>query len=209
MIRRHPDNMQQYQQQYPPQNQPYFQQNYPQNPSFGARGIQQPGEPSGPPTWWPQQGGFSRQPDSNNAAILDLVSKLRETQESMRKELEDRVQKEVALRQTTLNSSYEQERLKHDEEIQGLKTAIFKQLSEERAQFEEEKAALKDVLKKADKRSRFGSLEDDDLCPNPLSEAAKSKDIAATPEAPLKVEDQINKMKETMTADHVSCSLTS
>ncbi|KAJ3246644.1 Zinc finger protein dzip1 [Chytriomyces hyalinus] len=202
MILRHPDNMHQYQQQCPPQNQPYFQQNYPQNPSFGARGMQQPGEPSGPPPWWPQQGGFSRQTDSNNAEILDMVSKVRETQEIMRKELEDRVQKEVSLRQATLNSSYEQERLKHDEEIQGLKTAIFKQLSEERAQFEEEKAALTDVLKKADKRSRFGSLEDDDLCPNPLSEAAKSKDIAATPEAPLKVEEQINKMKETMTADH-------
>ncbi|KAI8829295.1 Iguana/Dzip1-like DAZ-interacting protein N-terminal-domain-containing protein [Chytriomyces cf. hyalinus JEL632] len=179
MIRRHPDNMHQYQQQYPPQNQPYIQQNYPQNPSFGAGGMQQPGEPSGPPPWWPQQGGFSRQPDSNNAAILDLVSK------------------------ATLNSSYEQERLKHDEEIQGLKTAILKQLSEEHAQFEEEKAALKEVLKKADERSRFGSLEDDDLCPNPLSEAAKSKDIAATPEAALKVEDQINKMKKTMTADHI------
>ncbi|KAJ3235897.1 Zinc finger protein dzip1 [Chytriomyces hyalinus] len=205
MIRRHPDNMHQYQQRYPPQNQPYFQQNYPQNSSYGARGMQQPGEPAGPPPWWPQQqGGFSKQPDSNNAVILDLVSRVRETQESMRKELEERVAKEVALKQATLNSSYEQERLKHDEEIQGLKTAIFKQLSEERAQFEEEKAALKDVLKKADKRSRFGSLEDDDLCPNPLSQAPKSKDIAvtATPEAPLKVEDQINKMKETMTADH-------
>ncbi|KAI8609602.1 hypothetical protein BC830DRAFT_824098 [Chytriomyces sp. MP71] len=168
-------------------------------------------EPPTPPPWWPAgvpplQSNQPQTTETFNATVRGLVTKMKETEESLRRDMEDRLERELSHRQKALGRDYEQERLKHEQEIQELKATIHQQLGDERAAFEEEKANLKELIRKAEDsktRSRLGALEDDDESPAKID----SKELDAKKEASImasisaKFEEQALKIKETMFAD--------
>ncbi|KAI9351379.1 Iguana/Dzip1-like DAZ-interacting protein N-terminal-domain-containing protein [Obelidium mucronatum] len=167
------------------------------------------------PTMFP--GGFysmmgpgSNQPttlESLNQTVASLSTKMKETEQKLREEMEERLSKELKEKQKSLQEKYEQERLKNEKDIQSLKAEIHQQLSDERATFEEEKIALETIVKQVqarNKKSRFGVLEDDEdgrlLGPTQAADLEK-KHAAAISEITTKFEEQMNNMKKSLAFD--------
>ncbi|KAJ3008307.1 UNVERIFIED_CONTAM: Zinc finger protein dzip1l, partial [Siphonaria sp. JEL0065] len=162
------------------------------------------------PQFYPMMMGGGGPPttlESLNQTVSNLSAKMKETEDKLRGEMEERLAKELQVKQKSLQQNYDQERLKNEKDIQILKAEIHQQLSDERAAFEEEKIALETIVKQAqarNKKSRFGVLEDDEegrlLGPTQAAELER-KHNAALAEMNAKFEEQMNNMKKALAYD--------
>ncbi|KAJ3073179.1 hypothetical protein HDU98_002055 [Podochytrium sp. JEL0797] len=160
-----------------------------------------------------------------NETVKQLGSKMKESEASIRAEMEERMGKEMEAKQVgefspfvnlqtqsgfqkQLQEHHEQERLKNEKELHALKSSIHQQLSDERAEFEEEKVALETIIKQLkDKntRTRFGKLEDDDdgrglMGPVQAADVEK-RNAEAIAAITAKFEQQVEAMKKSLTQD--------
>ncbi|KAJ3060290.1 Zinc finger protein dzip1l, partial [Rhizoclosmatium hyalinum] len=147
MLRRHPEvaprpaSPTSQNQNYHQQQQAYYQQQ--QQPHM----MNQPTSPGQPGMFGGMfPGAFNPMMFGTNDFSQVVAAKIKESEASLRAEMEERMAKEIEAKQKAIQQKYEQERLKNESEIQHLKAEIHQQLSDERAQFEDEKIQLETII---------------------------------------------------------------
>ncbi|KAJ3042453.1 Zinc finger protein dzip1 [Rhizophlyctis rosea] len=95
-------------------------------------------------------------------ALDRFTQRLMESEKQMRADMEEKLRKEVEGKQKALDEAYRQEKLRYEKEIMDLKSALHRELDEERKVLEEERKNITALLEQARKtKDRFGNLEDE------------------------------------------------
>ncbi|KAJ3088159.1 hypothetical protein HK102_009421 [Quaeritorhiza haematococci] len=134
-----------------------------------------------------------------------------DAEKEFRSDLDKRLEKEIEGKQHFLERICQQERLRYEQELQALKTAMHQELGEEKASIMEKKQEIEDILKQAQQQtskiSHIGGLEDDisSTTPTPkrlsassLEAAARAAADAATNQRALELERKQAEMLESM-----------
>ncbi|KAJ3292397.1 hypothetical protein HK104_005314 [Borealophlyctis nickersoniae] len=114
-------------------------------------------------------------------AMDRFSERLAETEKQLRAELNAKMETEVAGKKTELSEAYQQERLRYEREIQELKTALHRELEEEREALQEERKALEALIAQARSiQPKFGPMEDDTSPSASLSRHPSARTLFAT-----------------------------
>jgi hypothetical protein len=93
-----------------------------------------------------------KQPDTNQVglqgiteAIEKFSQKMVDTERQLRTEMENKLEKEIKMRNEMLEETYKKEGLRHDKEIQELKTTIHREMDRERLELVEQRTKLESL----------------------------------------------------------------